>query len=189
MLNIAIFGPPGAGKGTQSEFITSTYNLTYLATGDILRAEVASESKLGLEVKGIMAVGGLVSDEIVARIIEKNICKQEKDGFLFDGFPRTILQAYVLDGLLCNAHMKLDAVLSLEVPEDLLIDRLLKRSAIAHRDDDNYDTIKFRLEQYRSKTMPLISFFKEKGKLITIDGVGEISDITNRLKTAINSIK
>jgi len=185
MLNIALFGPPGAGKGTQSKYLVEKYNLTYISTGDILRAEIAEGSELGLKAKDIIAQGKLVSDDLIVQIIEKKILAEKKDGILFDGFPRTVVQAYILDGLLLKLDTSLTMMLSLEVPKDELVTRLLERGQSSGRSDDNLEVIKSRLKEYEEKTMPLIGFYKERGKYIAIDGVGEISEITNRLNDAI----
>ncbi|MBN2756444.1 MAG: nucleoside monophosphate kinase, partial [Bacteroidales bacterium] len=126
MINIALFGPPGAGKGTQSKFLLEKYKLFYISTGDILRNELAEETKLGLQAKSIIEKGGLVSDEIIVQIIEKTIKNNpDVNGFLFDGFPRTFVQAYILEGLMIKLNTKLDALISVEVTEDESVKRLL----------------------------------------------------------------
>ena len=185
MLNIALFGPPGAGKGTQSKYLIEKYNLTYISTGDILRKEIAEGSDLGNKAKDIIAKGGLVSDDLIVQIIEKRIQSENKDGILFDGFPRTVVQAYILDGLLLKLNTSLSFMLSLEVPEEELISRLVERGKSSGRSDDNLDVIQKRLKEYNDKTLPLIDFYKDRGKYISIDGVGNISDITGRLNDAI----
>jgi len=185
MLNIALFGPPGAGKGTQSKYLIDKYNLTYISTGDILRAEIAEGSELGNKAKNIIAEGKLVSDDLIVQIIEKKIKAEKKDGILFDGFPRTVVQAYILDGLLLKLETQLTMMLSLEVPKDELITRLTERGKSSGRSDDNLEVIQSRLKEYEEKTMPLVNFYKERGKYIGIDGVGNISDITERLNDAI----
>lgn len=187
MLNIAIFGPPGAGKGTQSKFLIDKYNLTYISTGDILRAEIAEGSKLGKKAKDTIAAGKLVGDDLIVQIIEKRIKSSKTDGILFDGFPRTVVQAYILDGLLLKLNTQLSFMLSLEVPREELISRLLERGKSSGRSDDNLDVIENRLKEYENKTLPLKGFYKERGKFIAIDGVGEISEITKRLKNAIDT--
>ncbi len=185
MLNIALFGPPGAGKGTQSKYLVEKYNLTYISTGDLLRSEIAEGSELGQKAKDTIAQGKLVSDDLIVQIIEKRIRAEKKDGILFDGFPRTVVQAYILDGLLLKLDTQLTFMLSLEVPKDELIKRLLERGKVSGRSDDNLEVIQKRLQEYEEKTKPLINFYKDRGKYISIDGVGEISEITRRLNDAI----
>jgi adenylate kinase len=185
MLNIAIFGPPGAGKGTQSKFLVEKYNLTYISTGDILRAEIAEGSDLGKKAKDVIAAGKLVSDDLIVQIIEKKILREKKDGILFDGFPRTVVQAYILDGLLLKLNTQLSFMLSLEVPREELITRLLERGKSSGRSDDNLQVIENRLLEYEEKTLPLKEFYKARGKFISINGVGSIEEITKRLTDAI----
>ncbi len=186
MLNIALFGPPGAGKGTQSKYLIEKYNLTYISTGDILRKEIAEGSDLGQKAKDVIAAGQLVSDDLIVQIIEKRIRSEAKDGILFDGFPRTVVQAYILDGLLSKLSTSLTFMLSLEVPGDELKARLLERGKTSGRSDDTIQVIEKRLTEYEDKTMPLIDFYKGRGKYISIDGVGSIDDITERLNNAID---
>ncbi len=185
MLNIALFGPPGAGKGTQSKYLVEKYNLMYISTGDILRGEIADESELGRKAKDTISEGKLVSDDLIVQIIEKRILSEKKDGILFDGFPRTLVQAYILDGLLLKLDTSLTFMLSLEVPKEELVTRLLERGKSSGRPDDNLAVIKNRLLEYEEKTMPLIDFYKDRGKYININGVGDISHITDRLNDAI----
>ena len=185
MLNIALFGPPGAGKGTQSKYLVEKYNLTYISTGDILRAEIAEDSVLGRKAKDIIAAGKLASDDVIVQIIEKRILAEKKDGILFDGFPRTVVQAYILDGLLLKLNTQLTFMLSLEVPKEELVTRLLERGKSSGRPDDNLKVIQSRLTEYEEKTMPLIDFYKDRGKYISINGVGQISEITDLLNDAI----
>lgn len=178
MLNIALFGPPGAGKGTQSKKLLEKYNLTYISTGDMLRAEIAEGSSLGLEAKSIIAGGGLVSDELIVRIIEKTIqTNTSSKGILFDGFPRTTVQAYILEGLLLKLNSSLDCMISLEVPDEALIERLLLRAETSGRSDDTLEVIKVRLKEYNIKTKPVADFYAKKNKYFPINGVGEIDDI------------
>jgi adenylate kinase len=188
MLNVALFGPPGAGKGTQSKRLMGKYNLAYIATGDMLREEIAEDTELGLQAKDIIAKGGLVSDEIIVKLIEKKIRHTPgAQGFLFDGFPRTVVQAYILEGLLLKFNSKLSCMLGLEVPEDELMRRLLARASESNRTDDNEKVIKRRLTEYRQKTLPVAEFYKEKEKYFPIDGVGTMDDIFERLDQAVNS--
>ena len=178
MLNLILFGPPGAGKGTQSQFLREKYQLTYISTGEILREEIAAETELGLQVKGIISQGGLVSDEIVAAIIEKKLSENiSSPGFLFDGYPRTVKQAEILAG-----------VLSLEVPENLLIERMLERGKISGRADDNIDSIKHRFVEYEAKTKPVLDYYQGTGKLYAVNGVGEIPEIFKKLCEVIDTL-
>ncbi len=178
MLNIALFGPPGAGKGTQSKKLLEKYNLTYISTGDMLRSEIAEGSPLGLEAKSVIAAGGLVSDELIVRIIEKTIrTNATSKGILFDGFPRTTVQAYILEGLLLKLNSSLDCMISLEAPDKELIDRLLLRAKTSGRSDDTLDVIKVRLQEYEDKTKPVAEFYAKKNKYFPINGVGEINEI------------
>jgi len=186
MLNIALFGPPGAGKGTQSKYLIEKYNLTYISTGDILRREIAEGSELGQKAKDVIAAGQLVSDDLIVQIIEKRIQSEAKDGILFDGFPRTVTQAYILDGLLSKLNTSLTFMLSLEVPNEELKTRLLERGKSSGRSDDTMEVVEKRLTEYEDKTMPLIDFYKDRGKYISINGVGSIDDITTRLNNAID---
>ena len=189
MLNIILFGPPGAGKGTQSQFLREKYNLTYISTGEILREEIAAESELGLQVKEIIGRGGLVSDEIVAKIIEKKLSdNMDSAGFLFDGYPRTVRQAEILDEMMEKFGMSLTGVLSLEVPEELLIERMLERGKTSGRADDNIDSIKHRFEESYEKTHPVTDFYEAKGHLHPVNGVGEIPQIFENLCKVIEEL-
>lgn len=188
MLNLALFGPPGAGKGTQSKLLREKYNLTYISTGDILRKEIAEQSILGMRAKAIIEKGGLADDEIIVQIIESVITKGAgSNGILFDGFPRTIVQAYILDGLLLRLGTSLSAMLSLEVPREELISRMIERSKTSGRKDDNLEVIKFRLEEYENKTKPVADFYKAKGLYHSIKGTGSIEDIFGKLTETITS--
>ncbi|HRW22695.1 MAG TPA: adenylate kinase, partial [Bacteroidales bacterium] len=171
MLNIALFGPPGAGKGTQAKMLAEKYNLTYISTGDILRKEISEKSKLGLEAKSIIDKGGLVSDEIIVQIIEQHIDMQsQSNGVLFDGFPRTYAQAYILEGLLLKMNTKLNCLLSLEVPRDELIKRMQERALKENRSDDKKEIIENRLREYDEKTVPVMDFYKDQNKFHSLDG-------------------
>ena len=189
MLNLILFGPPGAGKGTQSQFLREKYQLTYISTGEILREEIAAETELGLQVKGIISQGGLVSDEIVAAIIEKKLSENiASPGFLFDGYPRTVKQAEILDEMMKKYNIALTGVLSLEVPENLLIERMLERGKVSGRADDNIDSIKHRFVEYEAKTKPVLAYYEAKGNLHPVNGVGEIPEIFKKLCEVIDTL-
>ena len=186
MLSIVLFGAPGAGKGTQSKMLIEKYNLTYISTGDILRKEIAEGTEIGLQAKGIINQGGLVDDEIIVQIIEKTIENSTTGGILFDGFPRTVVQAYILEGLLHRMNSRLLCLLSLEAPRELLIERMIKRSSIEGREDDKTDVILNRFNEYDNKTIPVAEFYKEKGIYCPIDGVGTVDEVFERLESVID---
>ncbi|MCP4221586.1 MAG: adenylate kinase [bacterium] len=186
MLNIALFGPPGAGKGTQSKLLMDKYKLVYISTGDILRQEIKEGSELGLEAKNIIEKGGLASDEIIVQIIEKKMdANPESNGFLFDGFPRTFVQAYIVEGLLLKKHTSLMTLISLEVPNEECVKRLLNRAKTSGRKDDTQEVIEYRLEEYERKTKPVLDFYEERGILAPIDGVGDINVISQKIIDSI----
>lgn len=186
MLSIVLFGAPGAGKGTQSKKLIEKYNLTYISTGDILRKEIADGTELGLQAKDIINRGGLVDDELIVQIIEKVIENSTTGGILFDGFPRTVVQAYILEGLLHRMSRRLLCLLSLEAPRDLLIERMIKRSSIEGREDDKKEVILNRFKEYDNKTIPVAEFYKEKGIYCPINGVGTVDEVFKRLETVID---
>jgi len=182
MLNIALFGPPGAGKGTQSEFLIKKYNLFYISTGDLLRKEMADKTRLGLEAQSIIAAGGLVSDEIIVQIIEKTITdNQGSNGFLFDGFPRTYIQAYILEGLMLKLNTALDCLISLEVPEQESVRRLMSRGQTSGRRDDNEVVIRNRLKEYNQKTLPVLQFYRDKGICRDVNGTAGIEQVQEQI--------
>jgi adenylate kinase len=175
MINIALFGPPGAGKGTQSKLLLEKYNLAYIATGDILRKEISDKTDLGLKAKEIIEKGGLVSDEIIVQIIERTIIEnQHVNGFLFDGFPRTFVQAYILEGLLLKLNTSLTCMISLSVPREELLNRLLERSKTSQRIDDTPDVILTRLTEYELKTAHVADFYKERGFILKLMALGKL---------------
>lgn len=186
MLNIALFGPPGAGKGTQSKMLLEKYDLTYISTGDMLREEIAEGTKLGLQAKSVIERGGLASDEIIVQLIEKRIVENTNpNGILFDGFPRTTVQAYILDGLLLRLNTSLTCMISLEVPREELISRMIERSKTSGRKDDTAEVIQFRLEEYENKTKPVADFYKAKGTYMPIKGTGQIKNIFSAITDTI----
>ena len=191
MLNIVLFGPPGAGKGTQSKLLIDSYSLVHLSTGDILRGEISKGSELGKRAKAIMDRGDLVPDDVVVGMI-KTILEENTlaKGFIFDGFPRTSAQAESLDKMLSNLNTSISAMLSLEVGEDELCQRLLERGKSSGRTDDaNESIIRNRIKEYNTKTAPLKNYYQGQCKLHSIDGVGTIEDINQKLCQAIDSIK
>ncbi len=188
MLNIALFGPPGAGKGTQSIYLIKKYKLFYISTGDILRKEIADKTNLGLQAKSIIAEGGLVSDEIIVQIIEKTIrSNPDVNGFLFDGFPRTLVQAYILEGLMIKLNTSLDLLISIEVPEEESVARLIDRGKISGRMDDNEEVIRNRLNEYHNKTLPVLNFFKERGNYRSVNGLQSIDKVREDIEQLVNA--
>lgn len=186
-LNVVLFGPPGAGKGTQSDFLIQKYGLVHLSTGDLLRAEIKDETPLGVEAKEVMDRGELVGDHIVIGMIRNKIeANHQAAGFIFDGFPRTQAQAEALDEMLNSKSEPITAMLALEVPEAELIARLLKRGETSGRPDDrNEDVIRNRIAEYEKKTALLKAYYSAQGKYKGINGVGSIAEITDRLVKAI----
>lgn len=187
MLNFLIFGPPGSGKGTQSVQMAEKYNLLHLSTGDMLRAEIESGNELGKRVSGIMSRGELVPDEVVIAMIGAKIdAEKTKAGFLYDGFPRTVEQAIALEKMIEGKGMKINAMLALDVDHDELVKRLLGRGADSGRaDDQDISVIENRIEVYRSKTEPLADHYRRKGLYISVNGMGTIDEIFDRLCTAV----
>ena len=186
-LNLVLFGPPGAGKGTQSTFLIDRYKLVHLSTGDLLRAEIKAESELGLQAKELMDRGELVADHIVIGMI-RNAMEANLDahGFIFDGFPRTKAQAVALDEMLASKNEPITRMLALEVPEAELVQRLLGRGATSGRSDDRDESvIRNRIREYEQKTAPLKDHYAAQGKFTASDGVGSVADITARLVKAI----
>ena len=190
MLNIVLFGPPGAGKGTQSSLLIDKYNLIHLSTGDILRTEILQGTKLGLEAKSIMNRGDLVSDKIVIGMISSKLDNNPNaNGFIFDGFPRTAAQATALDVLLKEKGTSISTMLSLKVADDELIRRLLERGENSGREDDkNESIIANRINEYNNKTAPLKEFYSAQGKLSEIEGIGSVKEIANNLNNVIDNI-
>ncbi len=187
MLNIALFGAPGAGKGTQSELLMRKHNLIYISTGNILREEIRSATQLGLAAKSIIEAGGLVSDEIIVQIIEKKITSNpDAPGFLFDGFPRTFVQAYILEGLLLKMHTSLTCLLFLDVTPEESMKRLIHRAKTSGRSDDTEEVIKNRLKEYQNKTAPVAGFYKDQGIFFPVKGTGSVEEINSRLEEIID---
>lgn len=180
-MKLIIFGPPGAGKGTQAEFIKEKYNVEHISTGNVLREAVKNETEVGLLAKSYMDKGELVPDEVVIEIINQKISSLGDKGFMLDGFPRTIKQAEALDKVLDKQDLNLDTVVLLEVDDEEVVKRIMKRQKIEGRDDDSEDVVRNRLKVYRDQTSPLRSYYSEKGLLEVVEGVGDITDISKRI--------
>jgi adenylate kinase len=191
MLNLILFGPPGSGKGTQASLLVENYDLKHISTGDLLRQEKANKTPLGLEAKKYMEQGLLVPDEVVIGMISNTLDANASSvkGFIFDGFPRTVVQAEALDKLLAEKALTITQVLALQVSEEELVKRLLERGKTSGRaDDQNVETIRKRVVEYETKTALVASHYDEQCKLVKIEGEGSISDITNALSNAIDSL-
>ena len=191
MFNLILFGPPGSGKGTQSEKLIAKYNLKHLSTGDLLRSEIHNQTPLGNEAKKLMDKGHLVPDEVVIGMISSALDSNAKcDGFLFDGFPRTSAQADALDKLLDLKKAPIAAMLALEVSEEELVERLLKRGETSGRSDDNNDlVIRERIAEYHRKTAPVADHYQHAGKVVMVKGEGSVNEIFNSLCKEIDSRK
>ena len=187
-MNIILFGPPAAGKGTQAKRLVAGRGMVQLSTGDMLRAARTSGSPLGLKVAGIMDRGDLVSDAIVIALIEEALPATEAaGGAIFDGFPRTIPQAEALDELLAGRGAKIDLVLRLRVDDEALLARVTSRFAQEGRADDNPDSFKIRLANYNAQTAPLLPHYLAQGKLVEVDGMGAIDQVAQEIDSALNA--
>lgn len=191
MFNLILFGPPGSGKGTQSEKLITKYNLKHLSTGDLLRSEIANKTNLGLEAKKFMDAGNLVPDEVVIGMIGDALDNNpDVEGFLFDGFPRTAVQAETLDKLLLLKNTCIDVMLALVVTEEELIKRLVKRGETSGRmDDDNEQVIRARLKEYQKKTAAVADHYRQENKVDFVNGEGSINEIFDRLSNEIDRLK
>ncbi|HWA30102.1 MAG TPA: adenylate kinase [Rhizomicrobium sp.] len=188
-MNLVLFGPPGAGKGTQAKILQEKRGLPQLSTGDMLRAAIAAGTELGRKVEAILAKGDLVSDEIVIGIIAERLDKPDaKNGAVFDGFPRTIAQAEALDKLLAGRGQKIDVVIELKVNDEILLERVKQRIAQGQsRPDDNPETLKNRLAVYYKNTAPLVAYYAQQGKVVTVDGMAPIGDVTAAIAKALDA--
>ena len=178
-----LFGPPGAGKGTQAGAMVQKYNLCHLSTGELLRSEIAAGTPLGLQAKALIEAGSLVPDEVVEGMIEARFKAAEGvDGFLLDGFPRTIAQAEALDAMLAKNGEAVTAVVSIMIPDEMIYERIAHRAAIEGRADDaRHEVVENRIRTYHDKTEPLVDFYKETGRYSEIDGVGTIDEVQTRI--------
>ncbi len=216
MKNIVLFGAPGAGKGTQASLLAEKYDLIHLSTGEMLRKEVAQDTPLGRRVKDIMLRGDLVGDDIVVNLIAKAIdmgrgesldewdevrlrraCglsdtdplpEKPQPSIIYDGFPRTVQQCQMLEFIFRQKQRKLDAVISIDVPQEELVRRIHERALVSDRSDDTEEVIRHRLEEYEDKTRPVLDYYKVSGRLISIDGSGEISETNNRLCKVLDAL-
>ncbi len=190
MLNLVLFGPPGAGKGTQAQYLVDHYNLIHLSTGDLLRREIATQSDLGIEAKEYIDRGELVPDSVVIGMIRTKLKEDPAvNGYVFDGFPRTVKQAKALDCLLKANKTPVSAMLSLEVAEEELIIRLLKRGEVSNRSDDrDMGVIKNRIAVYHFKTRPLIDHYLKQSKYHSINGMGGVEAIAERLRVVVDQL-
>ncbi|MFC5413035.1 adenylate kinase [Larkinella bovis] len=195
MLNLVLFGPPGAGKGTQSEKIIAQYKLVHLSTGDLLRSEIRAGTELGLRAKMLMDQGILVPDEVVIGMIENKLKEnQAAAGFIFDGFPRTVPQAEALDRLLAQYNTRITVMVALVVNEEELTKRLLIRGQSSGRpDDQNEELIRRRVKEYNDKTAPVANYYESQGKFKAVDGIGGIEEIfqaiCEKIETATSNVQ
>lgn len=191
MLNIVLFGPPGAGKGTQSEKLIAHYNLLHISTGDLFRKHLGEGTELGKKAKGYMDEGKLVPDQLVIDMVDDKLKEgNNKEGIIFDGFPRTIPQAEALDHLLESKNMPIVATIMLEVPDEELINRLLERGKTSGRSDDqDRSKIETRLKVYKDETLPVANHYREQQKLANVNGVGSIDAIFDRISSRIENMK
>tara|TARA_Y100001935_G_C17147720_1_gene428851 strand:- start:34 stop:612 length:579 start_codon:yes stop_codon:yes gene_type:complete len=191
-MKLILFGPPGAGKGTQAKIIIKKYNIVQISTGDMLREEVKFETDLGLAAKVIMDKGDLVSDEIIMSMIEKRIKKPDcNNGFILDGFPRTFKQAVYLDEILDRLKIKIDTVIEINVNEELLLKRIKKRAAESDdlRGDDNSEILNNRISVYKKDTLPVLEYYKNSNKLHTIDGMQNIEQVSKDILKILSYYK
>ncbi len=193
-MNIILLGPPGAGKGTQAQILVEVRDMVQLSTGDMLRAAKTSGTEMGKKVAAIMDAGELVTDEIVIGLIEEKLDGEAGGGFIFDGFPRTLGQADALGELLARKGHNLDAVIELQVNDDVLVDRIVGRAAEAvaaggtARADDNAESLKIRLMEYYKKTSPLLGYYYAKGDLQAVDGLADIDDVAASIAGVLDQV-
>lgn len=190
MLNLVLFGPPGAGKGTQAEFLIEKFQLIHLSTGDLLRSQIAAQTELGIEAKSFMDRGELVPDQVVIGMIKSKFSENaDAKGFIFDGFPRTVAQAQALDVLLNENKTPISGMLALDVEKQELINRLLERGKTSGRSDDqDVSIIENRINVYNEKTSPLIDYYSAQNKFYAIEGMGTIAEIADRLENVVKSL-
>lgn len=191
MINLVLFGKPGAGKGTQAQFLKEKYNLMHISTGDVFRFNIKNGTELGTLAKSYIDKGELVPDEVTIKMLQEEVEKNsDADGFIFDGFPRTAAQAEALDNFLESKDMSVNATIALEANDEILIERLLERGKVSGRTDDQ-DVVKIRnrFDEYNEKTTPVKEFYEAQGKFHSVNGIGTITDITERLTKVIEGLK
>ena len=188
-MNLILFGPPGAGKGTQAQILINKFNIIQISTGDMLREEVKSKTDLGKAAKLIMEKGELISDEIIISIIEKRIIKPDcKNGFILDGFPRTLQQAVDLDNILNKLDINIDKVIEINVNENILLKRITKRAleSKTSRDDDNSEILKNRIVVYKKDTLPVLEYYKDLNKLYSVDGMQNVEGVSKDIQNILS---
>lgn len=190
MINLVLFGKPGAGKGTQAQFLKEKYNLQHISTGDVFRFNIKNYTELGTLAKSYMDKGDLVPDGVTIKMLEDEVDKNpDAGGFIFDGFPRTAAQAQALDNFLESKDMKVDATIALEANDEILIQRLLERGKVSGRpDDQDVDKIRNRFEEYNDKTAPVKAYYEEQNKFHSVNGIGTVAEITERLTKLVNGL-
>ena len=190
-MNIILFGPPGAGKGTQAELLVQSRGMVQLSTGDMLRAAIAAGTELGLQAKEIMDAGKLVSDDImIGMIAERMEADDCKNGVILDGFPRTVAQAQALDAMFTDKGISLDSVIEIRVDENALFARIEKRAAETGgaRSDDNAEVLAARLKVYHDNTAPVLPYYEDKGQLVTIEGMQPVEEVNKQIEACLNSV-
>tara|TARA_A100001015_G_scaffold229649_1_gene259717 strand:- start:47 stop:646 length:600 start_codon:yes stop_codon:yes gene_type:complete len=190
MINLVLFGKPGAGKGTQATFLKEQYKLVHISTGDLFRNNIKNKTSLGLLAKSFIDQGDLVPDRVTIDMLKTEVDQNpQTNGFIFDGFPRTEAQAGALDTFLNEKQMEISATIALEAADDILVERLLERGKSSGRiDDQDEDKIRNRFEEYNQKTAPLRDFYAKQNKFHSVNGIGTIDEITNRLTRLINTL-
>jgi|SRR5687768_7164756 len=189
-MRLVLLGPPGSGKGTQATRLKEYLQVPHISTGDLLRAEVAAGSPLGVQAKEVMAQGNLVSDEILLGMLESRFSRPDtKNGFILDGYPRNLAQADALGVLLKKIGQPMDYAVQLEVPTDLLVERIAGRAAAEGRADDTPESVRTRLKVYNDQTAPVIEYYRQHGQLTVVNGVGSLDDVFNRLIEALSPAK
>jgi adenylate kinase len=185
-MRLIILGPPGAGKGTQASRIADKLGIPAISTGDIFRSNIKEETELGLQVKEVLASGGYVSDQVTNAIVEDRLGQDDcGNGFLLDGYPRTLAQVGALDGMLAGRGSRLDRVIELSVDDEVVVDRLMKRAEVEGRVDDTEEVIRERMAIYHRETRPLSETYRGRGQLVEVDGRGEVDEVTSRILAAL----